>query len=259
MKQKLFFLTSLPRAGNTLLSSILNQNPDIASTANSIILDIFKNLNQSKSNDIYKNFPDEKSFDNVIQGIIPNYYKDWPQKYIIERSPIGNPGNYDFIKKYFDQPLKCIVLVRDLLDILASFMKWWNNNPNALINRQASTDEDKLKMMFNNETGFVAQLESVRFLMELQNKNVTCFVKYDDLITDPQSQIQKIYNFLEIPKFEHNYNSISQLKLNGYSYDDSYIGDNLHTIRTDGIYKEDNPYRSLIPPYIVKKYGHIKF
>jgi len=31
------------------------------------------------------------------------------------------------------------------------------------------------------------------------------------------------------------------------------------TIRTNGIYKEDNPYRSMIPQRIVDKYGHIKF
>jgi len=37
------------------------------------------------------------------------------------------------------------------------------------------------------------------------------------------------------------------------------VGDNMHTIRTNGIYKEDNPYRSMIPQRIVDKYGHIRF
>ena len=32
--KKIFFLVGMPRAGNTLLSSILNQNPDIAVTPN---------------------------------------------------------------------------------------------------------------------------------------------------------------------------------------------------------------------------------
>ena len=42
--KKVFFLVGLPRAGNTLLSSILNQNSDIAVTANSITADILYNL-----------------------------------------------------------------------------------------------------------------------------------------------------------------------------------------------------------------------
>ena len=42
--KEIFFLEGLPRAGNTLLGSILNQNPDIAVTANSITPDILYNI-----------------------------------------------------------------------------------------------------------------------------------------------------------------------------------------------------------------------
>ena len=38
--KNIFFLSGLPRAGNTLLSSILNQNKNIACTANSILPNI---------------------------------------------------------------------------------------------------------------------------------------------------------------------------------------------------------------------------
>ena len=40
--KKIFFLLALPRSGNTLFGSIMNQNPDIAVTANSITLEIMK-------------------------------------------------------------------------------------------------------------------------------------------------------------------------------------------------------------------------
>ena len=42
--KKLFFLVAMPRSGNTLFASIMNQNPNIACTANSITLEIFKKL-----------------------------------------------------------------------------------------------------------------------------------------------------------------------------------------------------------------------
>ena len=38
--KKFFYLHGLPRAGNTLLGSIINQNPKVAVTANSIIADM---------------------------------------------------------------------------------------------------------------------------------------------------------------------------------------------------------------------------
>ena len=56
--RKLFFLISLPRSGNTLFTSIINQNPNIACTANSITLEIIKNLYLIKTTEGFQNFPD---------------------------------------------------------------------------------------------------------------------------------------------------------------------------------------------------------
>ena len=42
--RKLFFLVALPRSGNTLFASIMNQNKEIAATANSVTLEIMKDL-----------------------------------------------------------------------------------------------------------------------------------------------------------------------------------------------------------------------
>ena len=63
----IFFLHGLPRAGNTVFSSIMNQNPNVAATANSICADMMGELFMLKHTDIFKNFPDHKSFDNVAK------------------------------------------------------------------------------------------------------------------------------------------------------------------------------------------------
>ena len=86
--KKLFFLIAQPRSGNTLLASILNQNPDIACTGNSITLEIMKTLYLLKEDETFKNFPDHKSLDNVLSSVYDNYYKDWPQRIIIDRGPV---------------------------------------------------------------------------------------------------------------------------------------------------------------------------
>ena len=52
----IFFLHGLPRAGNTLFGSIMNQNPDVAVTANSICADMMGELFMLKHTDIFKNF-----------------------------------------------------------------------------------------------------------------------------------------------------------------------------------------------------------
>ena len=90
--RKLFFLIALPRSGNTLFTSIINQNPEIACTANSVTLEIMKNIFLIKTTDTFQNFPDHRSLDNVLDNVYNLYYKDWPQKIIIDRGPVLTSG-----------------------------------------------------------------------------------------------------------------------------------------------------------------------
>ena len=99
--KQLFFLVALPRSGNTLFTSIMNQNPNIACTPNSITLEIMKDLFLLKQTDVFQNYPDHKSLDNVLDSVYDNYYKDWPQKYIIiDRGPVMTPGNFGYAKTF---------------------------------------------------------------------------------------------------------------------------------------------------------------
>jgi hypothetical protein len=62
-----YFLSGLPRSGNTLLGSIINQNPNLNLTANTILTDAIYQLSLLKEYQIYKNFPDENSLNNIIK------------------------------------------------------------------------------------------------------------------------------------------------------------------------------------------------
>ena len=98
--KKLFFLVAQPRSGNTLFTSIMNQNPEIAATPNSITLEIMKDVFLLKQTDVFQNYPDHKSLDNVLDSVYDNYYKDWPQRIIIDRGPVMTPGNFSLMQNY---------------------------------------------------------------------------------------------------------------------------------------------------------------
>ena len=218
--KKLFFLVAMPRSGNTLFTSIINQNPNIACTANSITLEIIKDLHFLKKTDVFQNYPDHQSLDNVLDSVYVNYYRDWPQKYIIDRGPVMTKGNFALMQKHFKKPFKCVVLLRDLMDVLASYIKWYTEEPTAFIN--------KLNL------------------------------KYDHLVQNPREEINKVYNFLDIPYYPHQFTNLQQININGMSYDDTIIGNNMHKIKTE-IKKEYNPYIEKIPQSIKEKYEHIRF
>ena len=57
-----------------------------------------KNLYLIKTTDTFQNFPDHKSLDNVLDNVYNLYYRDWPQRIIIDRGPVltsNNPGNFE--------------------------------------------------------------------------------------------------------------------------------------------------------------------
>jgi hypothetical protein len=254
--KKIFFLLALPRSGNTLFGSIMNQNPDIAVTANSITLEIMKDVFLLKQTDVFKNYPDHKSLNNVLSSVYDIYYKDWNYKYIIDRGPVMTPGNLMLMKQHLGQPIKCIVIWRDLLDVLASYIKWFENEPTAFPNKLGKNIEEKLWALMNVEGGIARELIAIQNALKPEHKHMCHFLKYDELVNDTENQINKIYDFLEIPRFNHNFKTLNQFKVNGIGYDDKVVGNRMHTIREE-IKKEINPYKAMIPESIIKAYGHI--
>ena len=258
MKEELFFLVALPRSGNTLFASVMNQNPDIACTANSITLEIIKDLHLLKQTDTFENYPDHKSLDNVLESVFDNYYKNWPQKYIIDRGPVTTPDNLMVMKKYYKKPFKVIILWRNLIDVLASYIQWYTENPDAFPNRHGhTTDLDKLLMLMNTEGAIAKQLMAVENAMKPEHKNMCYFLKYDDFVLDPENHLKNLYKFLNIEYYPHYFENLKQIDINGVQYNDKVVGSNMHKIWPGKIRKIYNPYIEKIPQEIKERYGHV--
>ena len=255
--KKLFFLVAMPRSGNTLFASVMNQNPEIAATPNSITLEIMKDLFLLKQTDVFKNYPDHKSLDNVLDSVYDTYYKDWPQQIIIDRGPVMTTGNFALMQKHFKRPFKCIILLRDLIDVLASYIKWYTENPDAFPNKyNCKNDDEKLSMIMNKDGAVAKDLQAIK--NSYNYPEMCLYIKYNDLVLQPEQEIKKIYDFIGEPYFNHNFKDLKQININGIGYNDTVVGKNMHTIRTE-IKKEYNSYINKIPERIRQKYEHIKF
>ena len=71
------------------------------------------------------------------------------------------------------------------------------------------------------------------------------FVKYDDIVANPEQEFRKIYEFLDEPYFNHRFDNLDQVSVNGLSYDDRIVGNNMHKLF-------DGPVRKVYNPYIEK-------
>ena len=236
----------------------MNQNKEIAATANSITLEIMKDLHLLKKTDVFANFPDHQSLDNVLDNVFTNYYQQWPQRIIIDRGPVMTLGNFELMQKHFKPGFKCIVLLRDLLDVLASYMQWYTENSDAFPNRyNCKNDEEKLSMLMNKDGAIAKDLEAIK--NSFNYPDICHYVKYDDMVTNSEQEFKKIYEFMGEPYFNHKFDNLNQVQVNGLSYDDKIVGSNMHKLFDGPVRKVYNPYIERIPKRIIEKYGHIKF
>ena len=259
--QKYYFLTGLSRAGNTLFASIMNQNKNIVVTGNSIIPDLMWRIDSVKNEEEYINFPNEKSIDSIIDNILPNYYGSWSQEYIIDRSTWGLLDFFKLLKKHIKNEIKIIILVRDVVEVLASFVKFSNENPNFFLNKVGKNAEEKCDFLMRyNETGVgqvYGQLSSIKNLIQEENKKYIHIIEYNDLVNNTEKTINDVYNFLNISKFSHKFTNLSQLKVNDNMYNDDVLGGKLHTIRTEKIKKDKYDINKILPKTVTNKYSNL--
>jgi len=267
--KRIYFTYGFPRAGNTLLSCILNQNPKINTTANSIIPSIMFSMENIKQYDVvYRNFPDEESINNVSKSLFDSYYKDWDGDIIVERGAWITPCNFNLLEKYFQPEIKIVVLVRDVLDVIKSYINICNKYPNFYINQKyeqldqttlyKSELEEKCDLIMERNGLVDVILYSIRWLLDNNKHKHLHFVYYNDLVENTEDVIKGIYKFFGIDFYEHTFADIEQFSSNDIKYDDNSLGfgSDMHTIRSDKIEFVDNQIE--LPPSVVNKYSDLK-
>tara|TARA_R110000822_G_scaffold284346_1_gene405845 strand:+ start:874 stop:1614 length:741 start_codon:yes stop_codon:yes gene_type:complete len=240
-----FFLASLPRSGNTLLGSLVNQNKNVTISANSILIDVLSKLNEIKIfNKYYNNFPDEKSFDNISANIFNNYYQNYKAHKIINRGIWGTPGNLFLLKKIIKKP-KFIILYRPVLECLASFIK---------IEKPLNVEEACNYYM--GEKGIIGMsLWSIKNI--IKEKEQYIFINYKDLIINPIKTIKTIFNFIEEDFTDIKINDFDQFSVNGIYYDDSVLKSPLHKIRTDKVELNKYKIEDYLTANIINTYSNL--
>jgi hypothetical protein len=214
--KNIFFLSALPRAGNTLLGSIINQNKNIQVTANSIVTDLLWETHKIKDFENYRNFPDENSFNSVFNNVINNYYSKWKANFIIDRGPWGTPANLFLLKQIIKNP-KFVLLKRPVLECLASYIK---------LEKPVDIENRCFELMSN--TGMIGKnMWSVKNIIEQKENYI--LIDYVDLVKDPKKEIKKIFKFLNIKDFKISLNNLKQFSANNISYDDSILNLDYHT------------------------------
>ena len=228
MVKNIFFQSSLPRSGSTLLQNIMGQNPEFYVTPTSGVLELLFAARGNYTDSIEFKAQDTddmaEGFRGFCKGGLEGFYNSITDRpYVIDKS--RGWGYYqDFLHFFYPDP-KIICMVRDPRSIFSSMEKKYRGSQEK--NSGVVSDQDMRGITVEQRVDIWSRsqpvglaFERLRDIILKGNDEYMYFMKFEDLCANPTKEISNLYNYLELKPYKHNFNNINQIT----KEDDSVYG-----------------------------------
>jgi sulfotransferase len=260
----IYFLGGLPRSGNTLLSAILNQNPSVYCSPISPLLDNLVALKAQNNieNNLIADF--SSNLEQAMKTYATGFYQNCGKPIILDRNKgWGSKESMMFAYQFMPNQPKIVFTVRDIPSILASFISLVGNEPVSYLDNQIrqygirpygkqTQDDLRCDLLMSIQIGnCLATLdEAIKIQAPIH------LVEYDDLVSKPQEILDGVYDFLEIDKWTHDFNSVKKLEVE--TLDVAGLPSNLHDVRPQVNKKSSDP-KDVLSELSLRKYSDLEF
>lgn len=258
-------MSGFPRSGSTLLASLLNQNPKIYASHNTNVYDAMSSL--LKKTEKFESISTEyriDAYEQVLRNIPHSYYEDLSQEVIIDKSRSWCTLEGIKMAQKINPDVKIIFTIRPILEILASFIRLAEKNSKSYIDKSLKDldfssyhyrpiNDARCDLLMRNGTSIDNALFGYALSKKDEYRDMFHFVYYDDLCSDPQEELNKIYDFLGIDRYEHYFQNIeNKEKLNDLF---GFGIPSLHNVRKN-ISKISVAPEKVLSDYVIQKYGN---
>lgn len=250
----LHFLSGLPRAGSTLLGSILSQNENVTVTPTSPILDLLCYLELSLSATEKTYTYDTTIHSKLYKSFIETYYQQYKDDIIIDKHR-GWPKNVSSITYYLNIKPKIICTTRPISEIISSYIKLILQQPEKnfiderlLEKNKALSIENRAKLLWEDYISdpYNSMQQGIRY-----HRENLLIIDYNQMMKEPQDIFKRINEYLGLPQMDYDLNNIKNYCAE--EKDEAWGLKNLHDIRP--IFKrESTPPEDIIGNYLKKKY-----
>jgi sulfotransferase len=234
--KKIVFNSSLPRSGSTLMQNILAQNPRFYCTPTSGVLDLllasrkyYTELAEFKAQDPALM---QKGFIQYCRYAINGFFEGITDKPVCVDKCRAWFHYHDWIKQFAPNP-KYIVCIRDLRAVLSSMEKLFHKNrdrsdPDEVTGALTMITVNNRVMHWLNAPPVGIAVARLIEAVQTNLLKQLHIVRFEDLTSNPGKVMKQVYDYLDEPYFDHDFNNIAQLTQENDQYHTIY-GD--HHIR----------------------------
>lgn len=233
MSKKIHFVSGMPRACSTLLMNLMAQNPRIHSTPTSALHEIGYIARQVFQTEEAKAVDMEKVlepmyFDYVRAGC-ENAFNSLTDRPVVVDKGRSWVGHLDQTFKTWPNA-KVIVPIRDMRGILTSLEKKRRKHPEVFnaIEKQNPQQWTTIEKRVNGWLASPPVGIAIERVLEASQRfgDKLLFVHAEDLASNPQDVMNRVWEYLEEEPFIHNVNNVEQYTEEydiGFPYGDHVI------------------------------------
>jgi sulfotransferase len=257
MLRKLHFISGLPRSGSTLLAGILRQNPRFHAAMSSPVAGLVNGaLEQMGAGGEFYTFFDEDKRKRVCRALFDAYYADkTDSELIFDTNRMWSARLHQLVELY--DGFKVICCVRNPAWIMDSFEVIHRKNPfdySRMFNagsRQTVYSRCETLISAGGTVGSSWTALKEAYYGEYSDRLL--LVDYDLLTQHPAKTMKLLYQFIQEPAFDHDFNAVEYEES---EFDNKLGVKGLHTVRRKVEFK---PRRTILPPDLFAKYQEMDF
>lgn len=218
--KKIFFNSSLPRSGSTLLQNLIAQNPDFYCTPTSGLADFILTVKNAYANSqailAQDKLAMEQAFLGFCRGGMLGFFNNLsPKQFIVDKSRDWNI-HYELLNMLNENP-KIVCMVRDVRSIYSSMEKNFRKNPhreNHIQNPQqlVGTTLDKRINIWADGLPVGISMDRLKDCIQQGIAKKMLFIRYEDLMQNPEIEMKRLYEYFDLPYYHsHDFENITQL------------------------------------------------
>lgn len=215
-----------------MLCNVLAQNPALHVTATSGLADLLFGV-RTQWNQVPELLREgDAALRRVMQSVLRSFHGS--NKVVLDKSR-GWVSEIELVEDLLGRSARIIAPVRDIRDVLSSFEKLWRRNyfrlkpTDKMEYLQCQTVEGRCHFWLGTTSPLGIAYGRLVDALHRGFADRMLFVHHERFTASPQEELDRIYQFLELPSYQHNFDNIVQVTQDD---DDLYGMGDLHTIRS---------------------------
>lgn len=255
---KYHFVSGLPRSGSTLLAALLRQNPRFHADMTSPVGGLFSvMLNQFSAGSEHSVRMDQASRARLLKGVFDNYYAPQSDRQVVFDTNRQWCARLPDLLRLFPQA-RLIACVRNVAWVLDSLERKYRET--AFENTRLFSDDGERNTVYSRVETLAQRNRMVGYAWAAakeayygEHAASMLVVDYELLARTPAKVMQLIYQFIDEPMYEHDFENV---EFEADEFDRSLGVEGLHRVRARVEWQER---ATVLPPDLFEQYSALSF